>query len=800
MATASADPAVPSESTIDLNVSGMTCAACQANVQRALARQPGVTAASVNLMTGKARIVFDPSVVAPPQLVSAIETIGYGAELPAAEATAVAEQEARDLAQLHEFLELKRKAIVAGFLGIVAMVLSMPLMGREGLADHGAHTTVVADPFMRWTMARLTPPLEAVAPWLYDLNPRWLAYPLLAITLFVMLWAGRHFYVNGFKSLRHGAPDMNTLVAVGTGAAFAYSLVATVAPLLFVRGGVMPDVYYEAVIIIIALVLAGRALEARARRQTASALRALVALQPTTALVVDGHSEHEVPIDQVRPGAVVLVRPGERVPVDGEVMEGATAVDESMLTGESLPVAKHRGDRVIGGTINRTGAIRFRATAVGPDSVLAHIVRLMRDAQASRAPIQQLADRVSAVFVPTVMIIAAVTFVIWLVAADTAPLVRAFAAAVSVLIIACPCAMGLAVPTAVMVATGRGAALGVLIKGGEALQRAGEVTTVVLDKTGTVTEGRPAVAAVWTPAGTREYEEQMLRQAAGVEAVSEHPLADAIVRSVRERSLLFPVATDFASEPGQGVVATIDGHRVVVGNAAWLRAHGVDPSAASSALEAFARAGNTTVLVGIAENADDKGRLEGAIVVADPVRDTAREAVAALRSLGLDVVMLTGDMRPTAEAVAAQVGIDRVIAEVLPEGKVLEVRRLQQEGAVVAMVGDGINDAPALAQADVGLAIGTGTDVALDAADIAVMRPDLRAVVAAMRLSRRTMKTMRQNLFWAFVYNVIGIPVAAGALYPAYGILLSPILASAAMAFSSVSVVSNSLRLKGTRV
>src|SRR2546425_8023503 len=706
MATASADPAVPTESTIDLNVSGMTCAACQANVQRALARQPGVTVASVNLMTGKARIVFDPSLVAPPQLVSAIETIGYGAELPAAEAAVVAEQEARDRAQLEEYRDLKRKAIVAGLLGILAMVLSMPLMGRESLTDHGevaAHTTVVADPFMRWTMERLTPALQAASPWLYDLDPRVLAYTLLAITLFVMVWAGRQFYVNGFKSLRHGAPDMNTLVAVGTGAAFAYSLVATVAPLLFVRGGVMPDVYYEAVIIIIALVLAGRALEARARRQTASALRALVALQPTTALVVDGHSEHEVPIDQVRPGAVVLVRPGERVPVDGEVMEGATAVDESMLTGESLPVAKHRGDRVIGGTINRTGAIRFRATAVGPDSVLAHIVRLMRDAQGSRAPIQQLADRVSAVFVPTVMAIAAVTFVVWLIAADVAPLVRAFAAAVSVLIIACPCAMGLAVPTAVMVATGRGAALGVLIKGGEALQRAGEVTTVVLDKTGTLTEGRPAVVAVWAPAGTREYEEQMLRQAAGVEALSEHPLADAIVRSVRERSPLLPVATDFASEPGQGAVATIDGHRVVVGNAAWLRAHGVDPSAASSALEAFARAGNTTVLVGIAENADDKGRLEGAILVADPVRDTAREAVAALRSLGLDVVMLTGDMRPTAEAVAAQVGIDRVIAEVLPEGKVLEVRRLQQEGAVVAMVGDGINDAPALAQADVGL-------------------------------------------------------------------------------------------------
>jgi Cu+-exporting ATPase len=596
---------------------------------------------------------------------------------------------------------------------------------------------------------------------------------------------------------------MNTLVAVGTGAAFAYSLIATVAPSLFVRGGVMPDVYYEAVIIIIALVLAGRALEARARRQTASALRMLVALQPTTALVVDGDREREVPIDQVRPGAIVLVRPGERVPVDGEVTDGTTAVDESMLTGESLPVSKRAGDRVVGGTINRTGAIRFRATAVGPDSVLAHIVRLMRDAQASRAPIQQMADRVSAVFVPAVMAIAAATFLAWLVVADTAPLVRAFAAAVSVLIIACPCAMGLAVPTAVMVATGRGAGLGILIKGGEALQRAGEVTTVVLDKTGTLTAGRPEVVGIWTAAGTQDEEEHVLRDAAAVEALSEHPLADAILRSARGRSLIVAPATDFASEPGRGAAGTVDGRRVIVGNAAWLRAHHIDPSGAMSAVEAFGREGKTTVLVGVA--AQDDGvvhgvRVAGAIAIADPLRPTSREAVAALRALGLDVVMLTGDTRATAEAVATQAGIDRVIAEVLPEGKVQEVRRLQQDGAIVAMVGDGVNDAPALAQADVGLAIGTGTDVALDAADIAVMRPDLRAIVAAMRLSRRTMKTMRQNLFWAFIYNVIGIPVAAGALYPAYGILLSPILASAAMAFSSLSVVSNSLRLRSARL
>jgi Cu+-exporting ATPase len=387
-------------------------------------------------------------------------------------------------------------------------------------------------------------------------------------------------------------------------------------------------------------------------------------------------------------------------------------------------------------------------TAVGPDIVLASIVRLMRDAQGSRAPIQQLADRVSAVFVPAVMAIATVTFFVWLAAADSAPLVRAFAAAVSVLIIACPCAMGLAVPTAVMVATGRGAALGILIKGGQALQRAGEVTTVVLDKTGTLTEGRPAVVTVWTPAGTREQEESVLRAAAGVEALSEHPLADAIVRSARERGIAVPRATGFSSEPGHGVAAIVDGAGMIVGNAAWLRAHGVDPGDALAALEAVAREGNTTVLVA-QSTAHGAGRLTGAIVIADPLRPTSREAVAGLRALGLDVVMLTGDMRQTAEAVARKVGIDRVVAEVLPEGKVLEVRRLQQEGRVVAMVGDGVNDAPALAQADVGLAIGTGTDVALDAADVAIMRPDLGAVATAMRLSRRTMKTMRQNLFWA---------------------------------------------------
>ncbi len=732
--------------TVDLDVSGMTCAACQANVQRALRRQPGVADATVNLMTGQAHVVFDPALTGAQQLVAAIEGIGYGADLPAAERSAVAEQEARDRAQEEEFRTLVRRAAAGAAAWLVAMAaMALPSSGAVRFAE-------------------------------------------LAVTAFVMAGPGRDIFRRGLRALWHRAPDMNSLVSIGTGAAFLYSLTATVWPQIFLRGGIEPAVYYEAVIIILTLVLAGRAMEARAKRQTASALRQLVALQPTTARVKTAGGEREVPIDRVRPGDVVVVRPGERVPVDGEVIDGTTAIDESMLTGESMPVPKRPGDRVIGATINRTGAVAFRATSVGPDSVLSQIVRLMRSAQASRAPIQDLADRVSAVFVPSVMAIAAVTFAAWLVFGGQAPLVQAFSAAVSVLIIACPCAMGLAVPTAVMVATGRGASLGILIKGGEALQRAGDVTTVVLDKTGTLTEGRPAVVAVRVFGGGAE--EEVFRAAAAVEALSEHPIADAIVRAARERGLPIAEARGFAAEPGRGARAEVDGREVLAGNGPWLRERGVDPDAAHETMAQFAREGRTAVLVAI------DGRLNAVLAIADPLRPTSREAVARLRGMGLDVVMLTGDARATAEAVAAQAGIARVTAEVLPGGKVAEVARLQDAGAVVAMVGDGINDAPALAQADVGIAVGSGTDVALDAADIALMRSDLHGVVTAMRLSRRTMKTMRQNLFWAFVYNVVGIPVAAGVLYPAFGVLLSPVVASVAMAFSSVSVVANSLRLK----
>jgi Cu+-exporting ATPase len=589
---------------------------------------------------------------------------------------------------------------------------------------------------------------------------------------------------------------MNTLVAAGTGAAFVYSLIATLAPTVFTAHGVAPDLYYESVIIIIALVLAGNVMEARAKRRTSGALRALVDLQPLIARVVRGSEEVDVPVASVHPGDLLLVRPGERIPVDGEVESGSSAVDESMLTGESMPVEKHPGDRVIGATINRTGAFRYRATTLGADSVLARIVRLMRDAQSSRAPIQALADRVSSVFVPVVISLSIATFAIWFVtvhAAGGSPgsaFVRSFAVAVAVLIIACPCAMGLAVPTAVMVATGRGAESGVLIKGGEALQRVGDVTIMVLDKTGTITEGAPAVTDIALAPRAPRDERALLALAASLESRSEHPVAEAIVRRGAEESIARGEVESFESVTGRGATGVVGGVALAIGSAALMADWSIDVSSLEERARALAAEGKTTVYVA----AD--GALAGIIAVADPIRPTSRDAISRFRAMGLEVVMLTGDDARTAQAIARGAGIERVVAGVLPEGKVAEVARLQQGGAVVAMVGDGVNDAPALAQADVGMAMGTGTAIAAEAGDVVLMRSDLGAAVQAIELSRRTMRTMKQNLFWAFVYNVIGIPVAAGVLYPAFGVLLTPVIASAAMAFSSVSVVGNSLRLR----
>ena len=814
----------PAGATITLPVTGMTCAACQARVQRTLSRQPGVKDAAVNLMLNSASVTYDPAVITPEGLVEVVRATGYGAELPSPARTAFEAQEAEGEERAREFRSLRLKAIVSLAISVLVMLLSMPIMGTASVAGLAR----AVDPLLHWQMRVLTPALRTGLPWLYAIPTSVLAYLALGLTAIVIGWAGRHFYTRAWSAFLHRSADMNTLIAVGTGAAFLFSLAATVAPGFFIARGVAPDVYYEAVTFIIALILVGNTLEARAKSETSAALRALARLQPHTARVVREGVEVDLPVEQLHPGDVVIVRPGERIPVDGEIIAGASAVDESMLTGESLPVEKRSGDRVIGATINRSGSFRYRATTLGSESVLARIVQLVREAQGSKAPVQRLADRVSGIFVPVIVAIAIATFVIWLVAAPGASFLPAFSAAVAVLIIACPCAMGLAVPTAVMVATGKGAELGILIKGGAALQLANEIDTVVLDKTGTVTEGRPVVTDVVVrdagggmreaelpgcamrdagcgndlggegyspasrphPASRIPHPEQLLALVASLEKASEHPLAEAIVEHAKARSLTLVDAERFEARPGMGAVGTVEGVEVLIGNEQLMREGAVDVASLAPVAARLAADGKTAMYVAF------DGEAAGIIAVADPIKPTSAEAVAQLQRMGLDVVMLTGDDLRTADAIARRAGIARVVAGVLPDGKVAEVKRLQREGRVVAMVGDGINDAPALAQADVGIAIGTGTDIAMEASDITLMRGDVRGVASAIALSRRTMRITRQNLFWAFIYNVIGIPIAAGILYPAFGILLSPIFASAAMAFSSVSVVTNSLRLR----
>ena len=732
---------------ISFPVTGMTCAACQARVQRALAAEPGVIDAAVNLVTRSAAVRYDPSTVSPERLIAAVRATGYDAELPEKEEDVLSES-SRAGSEIEEARSLTVRAGVSVVAGILAMALSMGAMGNSVVN-----------------------------------------YSLLALTSAIMLWAGRDIYRGAWKAVRHGSADMNTLVALGTGSAFIYSVVATIAPHLFARNGMAPDVYYEAVIFIIGLVLAGRAIEARARTKTSEALRKLASLLPSTARVEQGGVWVDKPLNEVRSGEIVLVRPGERIPVDGSLIDGASDVDESMLTGEPLPVAKGPRDAVVGGTLNTTGSFRLRATSVGADSVLARIVKLMRDAQASRAPVQRLADRVSAVFVPVVLGIAILTFGIWYFVADAGTLSRAITAAVSVLIIACPCAMGLAVPTAVMVATGRGAELGFLIKGGEILQRAGDVDTVVFDKTGTLTEGTPEVARVIPLDGLGE--EKLLQLAASLESHSEHPLGAAILRKAGERGISVLPVNDFRSHTGSGVSGIVAGLQVAVGNEMLLE----KLSSAFQTDHPDHWPSEERPLFVMADR-----RLAGVITISDSIRTSSRATVDRLRKMGIDAVLLTGDRRATGEATAELAGIERVIADVLPDQKVSELKKLQGEGHVVAMVGDGVNDAPALAQADVGMSMPKGTDIAIEASDIALMRNDLSSVPTAIALSRRTMKTMKQNLFWAFIYNVIGIPIAAGVLYPITGLMLSPIIASAAMALSSVSVVTNSLRLRRVRL
>lgn len=674
--------------------------------------------------------------------------------------TIAQEQAAQEQAQEEEYRDLRRKSILSGLLGAVAMYLSMSLMSGAG---HGAaHSGDLSEQTIKWI--------------------------LLAITTVVAGWAGRDFYTRAWTAFRHRTADMNTLIAVGTGAAYLYSVAATVAPEFFLRSGIPPEVYFEAVTMIIALVLVGSMLESKARGKTSDALKKLLSLQPAEATVVRDGREQQVPVSEVRTGDLLRIRPGERIPVDGTVVEGSSAVDESMLTGEPLPVEKAAGDRIIGGTLNRMGSLRYRATAVGAAGALAQIVKLMRQAQASRAPMQKLADRVSAAFVPVVISLAIATFVAWMLLAPEKGVVPALSAAVAVLIIACPCAVGLAVPTAITVAIGRGAASGVLFKGGEALEKLSRIDTVVLDKTGTITEGRPSLRQIVTAGGFTEQD--LLTTAAAVERLSEHPLAEAIVHAAEQRELTIESATDFRAFPGLGASAVVNGRTVQIGNQRLMEESGIDINPLSGEAERLSTAGSTPLFVAIG------GTAAGLIAVADALKPTSAKAIEALRTDGLRVLMLTGDRKTTAQAVAREAGIQEVVAGVLPDGKVAELRKQQQQGRLVAMVGDGVNDAPALAQSDAGMAMASGSDIAAEASDITLMRSDLEGVVSAIALARRATRIMKQNLAWAFLYNVIGIPVAAGVLYPFVGVQLTPMVAGAAMALSSASVVANSLRLR----
>ena len=746
--------------TATLNIEGMTCASCSNFVEKALSRTPGVKSATVNLASEKATIEYLPGQIDRAGLKAAVEQAGYGVHesSPAVVANVLASDEELEARKAAAYQGLKRRFQVAVGLAVVVMALSM---------------------LMLWPamMSRVSMPV--------------LNYVLLALTLPVLLYSGREFYVSAWNGFRHRTASMDTLIAVGTGAAFLYSLAATLIPNWFRQHGILPEVYYDTTATIIALILLGKVLESRAKSKTSAAIKALMGLQAKTARVVRNGQETDVPIEQVLVGDEVVVRPGEKVATDGVLLTGSSAVDESMLTGESLPVEKKEGDNVFGATLNKTGSFRFRVSKVGAETMLAQIVKLVEEAQGSRAPIQQLADKVSAVFVPVVIMIAIATFVLWFDFAPEASRVPlALVNFVAVLIIACPCALGLATPTAIMVGTGKGAEHGVLIRNAEALEKAEKVTTVLLDKTGTITRGEPAVTDFMPTNG--DTPAHLLPLLAAVERQSEHPLAEAVVRYADAHRAAVVAATGFRAIEGKGAQASVHGQTVLIGNFRLLAEAGISlsPTVRRQADELLAQA-KTVLYVAVA------GQAAGVIGVADTVRDTSAAAIERLRGLGIEVVMMTGDNPQTAAQVASQVGIKRYFAEVLPQDKASKVKELQAEGRVVAMVGDGINDAPALAQADIGLAMGGGTDVAMEAAGITLMRSDLQGVVTAIELSRQTIRTIRQNLFFAFIYNTLGIPVAAGLLYPFFGILLSPMLAAGAMALSSVSVLTNSLRLRG---
>ncbi|MDP2601817.1 MAG: heavy metal translocating P-type ATPase [Deltaproteobacteria bacterium] len=736
---------------ITIPVRGMSCASCVEKIETQLRSLAGVTKAEVNFAAERATVSFIPSLHSPSDLRKAIREIGYEPlEIADSSASVDYEKEARD----REIRELRVKTLAGA-------VLSIPLL------------------------------LGMISEWMPI--PEWLTNHLFQFLLAtpVHFWVGWQFHIGFWKALRHKTTDMNTLVSLGTNAGYVYSMVVTVAPGFFVGEGIRSGVYFETVAILHTLIMLGRFFEARAKGRTSEAIKKLMGLQAKTARVVRDGQEADIPIEEVQVGDTVVVRPGEKIPVDGAVLQGASAVDESMLTGESIPVEKLAGSEVYSGTLNKTGSFHFKATKVGKETALAQIIKLVEAAQGSKPPIQRTADKIAGIFVPIVISVAVLSFAVWYFFGPQPALIFALANFMAVLLIACPCAIGLAAPTAVMVGIGKGAEHGILFRGAEALELSSKLTTIVLDKTGTLTKGEPSVTDIMSRDSFDQKE--ILLYAASVEKGSEHPLGEAIVKRAEEDHIKLEAVEVFDAIPGHGIEANVAGRDLLLGNLKLMRDRGVTLDGLVEEAERLADEGKTPMFVAM------DGRAAGIIAVADTLKENSKEAVEALHRLRLEVAMITGDNARTANAIARQLGIDRVMAEVLPQDKAEEVKRLQAEGKVVAMVGDGINDAPALAQADVGIAIGTGTDVAMEASDITLISGDLRGIVTSIALSKRTMRTMKQNFFWAFVYNTVLIPVAAGILYPIAGILLSPILAGAAMAFSSVSVVSNSLRLRTFR-
>jgi len=739
--------------TVELPLKGIQCASCVQKIEKALLQTRGVTKASVNLATERAKVEYLPTETNLRDIKRAIESTGYEVlELSPSDEGLDPEKAIRE----REYKKLKTKFMAGLILGLIVFL---------GSSRH-------------WF------------PWIPEIFGNF--YVLWALATPVQFVIGWQFYRGAWGAFKHRSADMNTLIAVGTSAAYLYSVTATLFPSFFESGGIKPQVYFETSALIIVLILFGRLLEARAKGQTSDAIKKLMGLQPKTARVIRDGKEMDIPVEEVLVGDLITVRPGEKIPVDGILQSGKSAVDESMITGESIPVKKSPGSEVIGATINKTGSFKFKATKVGKDTALAQIIKLVQDAQGSKAPIQRLADVISGYFVPIVISIAIATFVIWFNFGPFPSLTFALLNFVAVMIIACPCALGLATPTAVMVGTGKGAENGILIKGGESLETAHKLDTIVFDKTGTLTKGEPEVTDIIAVNGVSE--EDILKYAACAEKNSEHPLAEAIIKRAEEKEIKLLDPEQFNAIEGHGIEASINGKEILLGNAKLMRDRQIEIENLETKAEDLAQDGKTPIYISLS------GKAAGLIGVADTLKESSVHAVNKLRNMGLKVVMLTGDNRKTAEAIARKAGIDDVLPEVLPEDKVHEIKKLQSGGRRVAMVGDGINDAPALAQADIGIAIGSGTDVAMEASDITLIKGDLSGVVSAIELSKKTIRIIKQNLFWAFFYNTAGIPIAAGALYPFFGILLNPIFASLAMAFSSVSVVSNSLRLRRIKI